>query len=101
MPKVNNYLRWLSPTETAGFEQFLRTRTRIAEKRLPFFVHWVDRFHGACEQSGRPVSEREVTLFLENLGREREPWQRSAFGYFADSPPGSGTLPSRSAVSCS
>ena len=58
------------------FKRFLRERHRLPDKKIPFYQHWVARYHEYCEENH--VNESESTAlhsFMRYLGKNHEEWQ--------------------------
>ncbi len=56
------------------FASFLRVKCHIAEKKIPFFLHWVAQYNEFASNSKRPDAP-VVGVFLEKLSCKREDWQ--------------------------
>ena len=56
------------------FASFLRVKCHIAEKKIPFFLHWIVQYNEFASNSKRPDAP-VVGVFLEKLSCKREDWQ--------------------------
>ncbi len=63
-------------TALDNFENFLKAKQLIADKQLPYYRHWVERFLSFCEkQATSPGNDAQVGPFLQVLAKTKEEWQ--------------------------
>jgi hypothetical protein len=54
-----------------SFGSFLRGKCRILDKKVPFYMHWVSRYH-AFNSSRSAGNSDQIKPFLETLARKQE-----------------------------
>jgi hypothetical protein len=51
-------------------------KKHISEKRLPYYLRWVSRFHEFCSLHNIDGDSREAfTAYLQDLSKHYEDWQ--------------------------
>lgn len=63
----------MTPDWRPGYATFLCDRGAVADHKVRYYSHWVERFLGEVPPDGDPRGV--VPRFLGLLGREKEPWQ--------------------------
>jgi hypothetical protein len=58
------------------FESFLKTKQHIPDKRIPYYLHWITRYHKFCNKYNVNEFESEsLKKYLHELGKNYEDWQ--------------------------
>ena len=57
-----------------SFSSFLRGKCRVPDKKVPFYMHWVSRYH-AFNSSCSAGNYDQIKPFLETLSLKQEDWQ--------------------------
>lgn len=57
-----------------SFRSFLRENCRIPDKKVPFYMHWVSRYH-AFNSGCSAGNSDQIKPFLKTLSRKQEDWQ--------------------------
>jgi Phage integrase, N-terminal SAM-like domain len=58
------------------FQDFLVRNQHLPEKRIPFYLRWVIRFHEFCSRQHLDGMEMEaIAPFLQDLAKDHEDWQ--------------------------
>ena len=54
-----------------SFSSFLRGKCRVPDKKVPFYMHWVSRYH-AFNRSCSAGNSDQIKPFLETLSLKQE-----------------------------
>lgn len=65
----------LSQAQETEFQDFLARRRLVPETKLKFYLHWVRNFLARSSSGKQTQLPKEIQGYLDNLGREKEPWQ--------------------------
>ena len=58
------------------FKTYLKTKQLVADKQLPYYLHWVERFQTFCEENPTlPTGDGQIAVFLQLLAKGKEEWQ--------------------------
>ena len=57
------------------FEEYLRNKMNIPEKRIPYYIVWVSKFKDFSLQNKGKQQEDCLEPFLKNMTQTNEPWQ--------------------------
>jgi hypothetical protein len=58
------------------FQDFLLRSQYLPEKRIPFYLRWVSRFHEFCSRQHLDGMEMEaIAPYLQDLAKDHEHWQ--------------------------
>ena len=58
------------------FQDFLVRSQHLSEKRIPFYLRWIIRFHEFCSRQHLDgMGKEEIASYLQDLARNHEDWQ--------------------------
>jgi integron integrase len=58
------------------FQDFLARKQHVPEKRLPYYLRWVSRFHEFCSHQNIDGNGRDaLALYVHDLAKNHEDWQ--------------------------
>jgi len=58
------------------FKDFLARKHHVPEKRLPYYLRWVSRFHEFCNRSNLDDNAPEsIAAYVHELAKNLEDWQ--------------------------
>ncbi|HWR88943.1 MAG TPA: tyrosine-type recombinase/integrase [Dissulfurispiraceae bacterium] len=58
------------------FQEFLSKKQHVPDKRLPYYLRWVSRFHEFCSRQDTIGEGNDpIALYLQDLARTHEDWQ--------------------------
>jgi len=58
------------------FQDFLVRSQQLPEKRIPFYLRWVSRFHEFCSRQHMDGMGKEaIASYLQDLAKDHEDWQ--------------------------
>jgi len=58
------------------FKDFLKTKQNIAEKKIPYYLHWITQYHEFCHKHKLNEFESDsLKKYFHYLEREHESWQ--------------------------
>ena len=75
MKKLDNVSGQMGGAGSRLFAAFLRTRGGIAERKIPFMVHWVTLLLEFAKARPELQADDDVEAFLADLSHERPVWQ--------------------------
>lgn len=58
------------------FQEFLSRKQHVPDKRLPYYLRWVSRFHEFCFRRNIDGDGKDsIAVYLQDLARDHEEWQ--------------------------